>query len=246
MSVDRLIEAMLDLAARLDLDHTVRTTVDTAIDSIDAEYAEEILGALRLAGQTGGAEFTADHEVVIRALAVAAGALIGNARLHEQLWSDRTRIASALHDEVIPRLFAVGLSLQSTLRRAEDPELRAWLTDTMQEVETVTRDVRYSIHELHNKTRMRAPSLRERLHQAVAEETAESGLRAIVRLVGPISVLAPPLSDEVEAVLRDAVRDVVRHGSATRVSIGVRVRDEVAIEIADDAGTVLRWSAPLP
>ncbi|MFG1798400.1 sensor histidine kinase, partial [Nocardia sp. NPDC049149] len=46
--------------------------------------------------------------------------------------------------------------------------------------------------------------------------------------------LGPPLSEDVEAVLREAVSNVVRHASATTVSINLTVRDDVTIEITDD------------
>ena len=51
-------------------------------------------------------------------LAAAAGVAIDNARLHARvqefaLVEDRERIARDLHDTVIQRLFATGLSLQA-------------------------------------------------------------------------------------------------------------------------------------
>ncbi len=54
-------------------------------------------------------------------LAAAAGVAIENARLHARvqefaLVEDRERIARDLHDTVIQRLFATGLSLQGTAR----------------------------------------------------------------------------------------------------------------------------------
>ena len=64
--------------------------------------------------------------------------------------------------------------------------------------------------------------------------TAESGLRTTVHLTGPVSVLTPPLSDDVEAVLREAVSNVVRHAHATTVSVTMTVRDDVRIDVIDD------------
>ena len=57
------------------------------------------------------------------ALAAAAGVAIENARLHARvpelaLVEDRERIARDLHDTVIQRLFATGLSLQGAARLA--------------------------------------------------------------------------------------------------------------------------------
>ncbi|WP_433756808.1 GAF domain-containing protein [Nocardia sp. CA-135398] len=148
--------------------------------------------------------------------------------------SDRDRIARDLHDHVIQRLFAVGLSLQSTAQRARLPEVKSRLTETIQDIQSIVQEIRHSIFDLHSSTTADAPTLRKRLHGIIADMIGESGLRTTIRLAGPVSVLAPPLSEDVEAVLREAVSNAVRHASATTVSVHLRVRDDVTIEIIDD------------
>ncbi len=149
--------------------------------------------------------------------------------------SDRDRIARDLHDHVIQRLFAVGLSLQNTAQRARTPELKSRLTETIQDVQSIVQEIRHSIFDLHStSTTADAPTLRKRLHGIIADMVGESGLRTTIRLAGPVSVLTPPLSDDVEAVLREAVSNAVRHASATRISVHLRVRDDVTIEVTDD------------
>ncbi|WP_062987826.1 sensor histidine kinase [Nocardia anaemiae] len=148
--------------------------------------------------------------------------------------SERDRIARDLHDHVIQRLFAVGLSLQSTAQRAQLPEVKSRLTETIQDVQSIVQEIRHSIFDLHSSTTADAPTLRKRLHGIIADMIGDSGLRTSIRLAGPVSVLAPPLSEDVEAVLREAVSNAVRHASATTVSVQLRVRDDVTIEIVDD------------
>ena len=77
-----------------------------------------VYGNLYLTDKIGWSEFTADDEALIGALAVAAGIAIENARLHKRVtevavFEERDRLARDLHDTVIQRLFAIGLSLQS-------------------------------------------------------------------------------------------------------------------------------------
>ncbi|WP_040690932.1 GAF domain-containing sensor histidine kinase, partial [Nocardia vinacea] len=117
--------------------------------------------------------------------------------------SDRDRIARDLHDHVIQRLFAVGLSLQGTAQRARVPEVKSRLTETIQDIQSIVQDIRHSIFDLHSTT-TDAPTLRKRLHGIITDMIGDSGLRTTVRLAGPVSVLAPPLSEDVEAVLREA------------------------------------------
>ncbi|MEV4237744.1 MULTISPECIES: GAF domain-containing sensor histidine kinase [unclassified Nocardia] len=148
--------------------------------------------------------------------------------------SDRDRIARDLHDHVIQRLFAVGLSLQGTAQRARAPEVKSRLIDTIADIQSIVQDIRESIFDLHSSTTAGAPTLRKQLHAIIADMVGESGLRTTIRLVGPVSVLAPPLSEDVEAVLREAVSNAVRHAQATTVTVHLRVGDDVTIEVTDD------------
>ncbi|WUI66033.1 GAF domain-containing protein [Nocardia sp. NBC_00403] len=148
--------------------------------------------------------------------------------------ADRDRIARDLHDHVIQRLFAVGLSLQGTAQRARVPEIKSRLADTILDIQGIVQDIRHSIFDLHSSTTTDSPTLRKRLHGVIADMVGESGLRTTIRLAGPVSVLAPPLSDDVEAVLRETVSNVVRHADATKVSVYLRVDDDVTIEVTDD------------
>ncbi|MBF6129841.1 GAF domain-containing sensor histidine kinase [Nocardia brasiliensis] len=179
----------------------------------------------------GQAMITAFSDQAALALRLAAT----QRRMRElDVLSDRDRIARDLHDHVIQRLFAVGLSLQSTAQRARTPEVKTRLTETIQDIQSIVQEIRHSIFDLHSSTAADAPTLRKKLHSIIAEMTEDSGLRTTIRLAGPVSVLAPPLSEDVEAVLREAVSNVVRHAAASTVSINLAVRDDVTIEITDD------------
>ncbi|MGW6427589.1 GAF domain-containing sensor histidine kinase [Nocardia sp. NPDC055053] len=154
------------------------------------------------------------------------------------VYADRDRIARGLHDHVIQRLFAVGLSLQGTMQRARTPEVRTRLDETIDDIQAIVQDIRYSIFDLQSNTTTDSSQYRKRLHHIITEMTADTGLRTTVRLAGPVTVLEPPLSDHVEAVLREAVSNVVRHAKASTVAVELVVRDEVSIEVADDGAGI--------
>ncbi|WP_433522708.1 GAF domain-containing protein [Nocardia pseudovaccinii] len=185
-------------------------------------------GPIDAAGQAMMADFSVQAALALQ--------LARSQRRNRELdvLSDRDRIARDLHDHVIQRLFAVGLSLQGTAQRARVPEVKSRLTETIQDVQSIVQEIRHSIFDLHESTTADAPTLRKRLHGIIAEMIGESGLRTTIRLAGPVSVLTPPLSEDVEAVLREAVSNAVRHASATTVSVQLRVRDDVTIEVTDD------------
>ena len=90
----------------------------TSFLGVPIKVRDAVYGNLYLTDKIGWSEFTSDDEALIGALAVAAGIAIENARLHQRVqevavYEERDRLARDLHDTVIQRLFAIGLSLQS-------------------------------------------------------------------------------------------------------------------------------------
>lgn len=146
--------------------------------------------------------------------------------------SDRERIARDLHDHVIQRLFAVGLSLQGTISRARSAEVSQRLSDTVDELQAVIQEIRTTIFDLHGGT-PGTTRIRQRIDEAVAA-FAGQGLRTSVLFVGPLSVLDATLADHAEAVVREAVSNAVRHSGGRTLSVEVRVEDELSVEVIDD------------
>lgn len=146
--------------------------------------------------------------------------------------ADRERIARDLHDHVIQRLFAAGLSLQGAIPRARSAEVQQRLTDTVDELQAVIQDIRTTIFDLHGGS-SGTTRLRQRIDDIVSSFSGQ-GLRAGVHFVGPLSVVGPALADHAEAVVREAVSNAVRHANAHTLSVTVRVEDDFSCEIADD------------
>ncbi|HEY7054231.1 MAG TPA: GAF domain-containing sensor histidine kinase [Mycobacterium sp.] len=146
--------------------------------------------------------------------------------------ADRDRIARDLHDHVIQRLFAVGLSLQGTIARARSPEVAQRLSESVDDLQAVIQQIRTAIFDLHGelpgKTR-----LRQRLDE-IFTQFASAGLRTTVQFSGPLSVVDADLADDVEAVVREAVSNAVRHSGGTTLTVSVNVADDVTIEVVDN------------
>ena len=96
-----------------------------------ADPGDTVFGNLYLADKRSGEAFDDVDEELVVGLAAAAGVAIENARLHARvaemaLAEDRERIPRDLHDTVIQRLFAAGLSLQGTAALVgRDPDTAA-------------------------------------------------------------------------------------------------------------------------
>jgi two-component system sensor histidine kinase DevS len=146
--------------------------------------------------------------------------------------ADRDRIARDLQDHVIRGIFAVELDLQGTIPRARSTEVKQRLSGSIDDLQGVIREIRTAIFDLDG-----APPgiarLRQRLEAAVARFCG-SELETTLAFVGPLSVVDAALADHVEAVVREAVSNVVRHAGATRLAMTVKVEHDVCIEVIDN------------
>ncbi|HTM83823.1 MAG TPA: GAF domain-containing sensor histidine kinase [Mycobacterium sp.] len=154
-------------------------------------------------------------------------------RMHElDVVTDRDRIARDLHDHVIQRLFAVGLSLQGTIPRARSSTVQQRLTDAVDDLQEIIGEIRTTIFDLHGSSSA-VTRLRQRLDNAVAQFSG-SGLHTTVQFVGPLSVVESVLADHAEAVVSEAVSNAVRHAGATALTVQIKVEDELSIEVCDN------------
>ncbi|MGW4528291.1 sensor histidine kinase [Amycolatopsis sp. NPDC004378] len=198
-------------------------------------------GVLIAAREAGSASFEAAQLSVVASFADQAALalqLAAQQRAARELdvLGDRDRIARDLHDHVIQRLFAVGLSMQSTQRRTKSPELQKRLGDSIEQMHEIVQEIRTAIFDLHGgvagETGMR---LRHRLHDAIAELTDDAPIQPTVSMTGPIDTVPAHLAEQVEAVVREAVSNAVRHAEASSVAVSVAVKDEaITIVVVDD------------
>ncbi|APU14165.1 MULTISPECIES: histidine kinase [Actinoalloteichus] len=150
------------------------------------------------------------------------------------LLADRERIARELHDQVIQRLFAIGLALQRTVARNADPLVAERIHEVLDALDETVREIRTSIFDLHAEAGDEA-GLRRRLFDAVSELTRDTAVSSVVRMSGAVDALVPAeLAGQAEAVLREAVTNVVRHAEARRVTVTVEVTDHLLIDVLDD------------
>lgn len=200
--------------------------------------AQSVTGVLVALRTQGAVPFTEEQLVLMSGFADQAAVALQLANTQRRMreldvLSDRDRIARDLHDHVIQRLFAVGLSLQSTVQRAKSPEIKSRLGHTVDELHDIVRDIRTAIFDLHGGAG-ETTQLRQRLHEVIAEITSDSGLQTTVHMSGPLSVIDSLLAENAEAVLREALSNVVRHAAADTVTVKVSVYDDLVIEVADN------------
>nr|WP_280368686.1 GAF domain-containing sensor histidine kinase [Nocardia wallacei] len=197
-----------------------------------------VLGILITAREPGSAHF--DDQTVELAAAFADQAALAmqmadtQQRMRElDVLSDRDRIARDLHDHVIQRLFSIGLTAQSTIARAHNPDVRQRLTSMVDDLHHVIQEIRTSIFDLHGGDH-RTTRLRQRIEDALHQPADAAGIAAHLQISGPLSVVDHTLADHAEAVVREAVTNAVRHSGATTLTVTVTVADDLTLVIEDD------------
>ncbi len=204
----------------------------------------EVFGNLYLCDKAGDDVFTDIDEEMVVALAGAAGIAIENARLHARvadlaLFEDRERIARELHDTVIQRLFATGLTLQATVRLIEQPDVVERLQALVEDLDVTVRHVRSAIFELHT-ARLPGSSVRQAALDLCAESSRSMGFEPSVRFDGPVdSAVDETLAEHILAVLREALSNVTRHANASRAEVVMSVADgEFTLTVDDDGSGI--------
>jgi signal transduction histidine kinase len=152
------------------------------------------------------------------------------------LLADRDRIALDLHDHVIQRLYAAGMTLQGTVRLVSGQDARARIQRVVEQLDETIRDIRTSIFDLQTTGNSgKATGLRRRLLDVAAEASAGSGLSPSVRMSGAVDTLVPAaIAEHAEAVVREAVSNAVRHAQARAITVTAEASDELIIEVVDD------------
>jgi signal transduction histidine kinase len=202
---------------------------------------DQVFGNLYLTDKTTADVFTEEDEELVVGLAAAAAVAIENARLHAQLaemalLDDRERIARDLHDTVIQRLFAAGLTLKATTRLIEaDPSAAiARVTQAVDDLDLTIRHIRTAIFGLE-ATRGSDDGLRQRVLAVAREVSRVLGFEPRVVFEGAVDTLvSEAIATEVVAVLREALSNVARHAAASSVDIEIAADVELTVTVIDD------------
>ena len=202
----------------------------------------EVFGNLYLTDKTTAAAFSDVDEELLVGLSVAAGVAIENSRLHSRvqalaLVEERERIARDLHDTVIQRLFATGLSLQGTARLVHSDVAAAStrIEAAVDDLDVTVKHIRSAIFKLESARASTGGGLRDRVLALGREAAGALGFEPRCTFDGPVdSSVSDDLLSDILATLREALSNVARHAAATEVDVEVVATDEVVLRVVDD------------
>jgi signal transduction histidine kinase len=175
---------------------------------------------------------------------------LADARADQQriaLLEDRDRIARDLHDHVIQRLFASGLTVQSVASSLRNDPRSSRLGQVIDDLDEMIRQIRTSIFELRGPLAPTKDTVRTQILDVVNDLVDALGFSPAVRFAGPVdTIIEDDLADDLLAIVREALTNVARHAHANRAAVEVKATtDQLTVEIIDDGigiGAVQRRS----
>jgi two-component system, NarL family, sensor histidine kinase DevS len=173
-----------------------------------------------------------------------AEAELAEARAHQEVLADRDRMARELHDRVIGRIFAAGMSLQGVAAVVGRTGVSARVEAVIGELDRSIDEIREAIF---GGRRGHAEPLG--LRSAVlglASETADAlGFTPDVSFVGDVDDVPADVGAQLLAVIREALSNIARHAGATAAAVTLSAGPEVVLRVTDNGrglGEVTRRS----
>ncbi|MCA1782197.1 MAG: histidine kinase, partial [Intrasporangiaceae bacterium] len=199
---------------------------------------DEVIAAL---GVGRDRPFTQAEERQLSSFAAQSSPLWTYERAQEQLQrlslvEDRERIGRDLHDTVIQRLFATGLTLQATIRRAEEqPDVVARLEQAVDDIDVTVKEIRSTIFSLQ-RSDAGAGSVRSQVLDLVSELTPILPAPPHVGFEGALDTMVPSeVAEHLLHVIRESLTNVAKHAQASEVSLRLSVdHQDVTLAVSDD------------
>ncbi|MDP9984164.1 signal transduction histidine kinase [Pseudarthrobacter oxydans] len=157
-------------------------------------------------------------------------------RLREELlvFTDRDRIARDLHDLVIQRLFAAGLSVQSLTRFTKDELATERIRNITNELDEAIRSLRDTIYSLKSSSG-ETELLSGRIRRVTRSSAKSMPFTPRLIITGPVDAVTPDKADNVVAVVSEGLSNAIRHSGADTISVSVGVvKGRVTVVITDN------------
>ena len=155
------------------------------------------------------------------------------------VFEDRDRIARDLHDLVIQRLYATGMSLQGAVGLIGTPEVAQRVSVAVDALDETIREIRSSIFALQARRPERPAGLRSRILQVADEMTGPLGFPPALELEGRLDDDVPDdVGDNLLRALREALSNAARHSGASNVEVRVRAQGELLLTVRDNGSGI--------
>jgi signal transduction histidine kinase len=150
------------------------------------------------------------------------------------VFEDRDRIARDLHDLVIQRLYATGMSLEGMTARMGDRSDGQRIASAVESLDETIREIRAAIFALHSRP-ADEDGLRGRILAVVEEAAGPLGFTPGLRLSGRMKdTISADAAEHLLSALREGLSNAARHACATQVDVTVEAGRELVLVVQDN------------
>ena len=196
-----------------------------------------VLSAGRRPGAMPLSQAAADMLATFAAQAAIGLELAEHRRQAEQMavFEDRDRIAKDLHDLVIQRLYATGMSLQGVTSMIKAPEVADRVSRSVDALDETIREIRSAIFALQAHPDARPAALRARILFVAQEMTSALGFAPSLQLDGALDTMVPDeITEHLLTALRESLSNAARHAEATQVDVTITVNHHLVLTVRDN------------
>ncbi len=200
-----------------------------------------VLTAGRRPGAMPLAPAAADMLVTFASQAGIALELADHRRQAERVavFEDRDRIARDLHDLVIQRLYATGMSLQGAVSLISSADVAQRVSSAVDSMDETIREIRSAIFALQTRQDTKPPGLRARILQVADEAIGILGFPPALQLDGRLDDDVPAdVGEQLISVLREALSNAARHSNATKIEVQVRADADLSLTVRDNGSGI--------
>ena len=199
------------------------------------------IGVLAVAARSATAFENPGERRLLEGIGERVALAVENARLHEQVLDravleERERIARELHDGLAQVLGYINTQTQAVKKLLETGRTRD-ATSELEEMGEVSREVYADVREAIVGLRAAPAGLIPALRDYLDHLPRMSGCDVELRVVGVEESLplAPAAEIQFVRIVQEAISNVRKHASASRVEVTVGAKgDSFGVEIADD------------
>jgi len=147
---------------------------------------------------------------------------------------DRERIARDLHDLVVQRLYATGMSLQGAMPLITRPEASDRVSRAVDALDETIREIRTAIFALQVPLNTSRAGTREQILDISREMTEPLGFAPSLSLNGDLDRVPADIAEQMLVALREALANAARHARASHVQVTIEAGPDLVLVVTDN------------
>jgi signal transduction histidine kinase len=189
------------------------------------------------------------EQEILESFATHAAIAIENASLYRQAQEraaveERRRLARELHDSVAQLLYSMILMNSGWEKMAQENRLDS-PASAFKQLAAINlqalKEMRLLIHHLR-PSNLEEMGLVNALRHRLETVEQRSGIKAQLEFNDELSMLPVTIEDELYAIAQEALNNALRHSSASKVTVELKLVEKEIILLIQDNGAGLKYS----